>query len=302
MSTPVKLTVDGDGRVHGANVAHNAPFPTKSGVPDGMVVPAGVQGVVMHTMEGNLPGTITTFNDQTPPRKSAHFGVDQDGNIHQFGPVNGWESWAQGAGNPSWYSIEFADDRNPRNPLTSAQVNAGAQLLELLSRPEVGRFKLQVSDSTDTEGFGWHGMGGVGWGDHPDCPGEVRKAQREDIIDLAKVIRIGMLPGPRPFGPVTGLKKVSVGADSVTLSWSAPAVPVENQAVGSYEIALSVGSQLAAEVPGFPHFEPKESGPQTWTGKNLKASTTYTAGVRARDKKGKNAGPWATVTFATPAS
>ena len=67
MSTPAKLTVDGDGdgRVHGANVAHNAPFPTKSGVPDGMVVPAGVQGVgvVLHTMEGNLLGTITMFND-----------------------------------------------------------------------------------------------------------------------------------------------------------------------------------------------------------------------------------------------
>ncbi len=60
---------------------------------------------------------------------------------------------------------------------------------------------------------------------------------------MAKVIRIGMLPGPRPFGPVTGLRKVSVGPDSVQLSWSAPAVPVENQAVGDYQIALSVGSR-----------------------------------------------------------
>src|ERR1700761_6638122 len=188
MSTPQKLTVDSAGRVHGPNVTGNDPFPTRSGVPDGMVVPAGVKGVVMHTMDGNLPGTIATFNDQTRPRKSAHFGVDQEGNIHQFGPVNGWESWAQGAGNPYWYSIEFADDVNPRNPLTSAQINAGAQLLELLSRPDVGRFTLQVSDSIHTDGFGWHGMGGDNWGGHFDCPGDVRKAQRQDIIALAKVI------------------------------------------------------------------------------------------------------------------
>ncbi len=55
-------------------------------------------------------------------------------------------------------------------------------------------------------------------------------------------------------------------------------------------------------MPGFPQLEPKEASPQTWDGKNLKAVTTYTAGVRARDKKGSNEGPWATVTFATPAS
>ena len=51
-------------------------------------------------------------------------------------------------------------------------------------------FPLQVSDSTAVNGLRLtHGMGGVAWGDHPDCPGDVRKAQRAQIVALAMAIR-----------------------------------------------------------------------------------------------------------------
>ena len=190
--TPPKLSVDAHGRVHGANVTWNNPFPTKSGVPGGMNVPHDVLGLIMHTQVGNNPGTVKEFNDQTiRPRKSAHFCIAQDGSVVQMGSVLGWESWAQADGNARYYSAEFADHGDPANPLTQDQINAGAQLLELLSRDTVGRFPLQLCERPGDEGFGWHGMGGQSFGNHPDCPGKVRKPQRADIIERARAIRNG---------------------------------------------------------------------------------------------------------------
>jgi hypothetical protein len=191
--TPPKLIVDDQGRVHGANVTWNQPFPCPNGDDKEMTVPKGIFGFVLHTQVGNNPGTIETFNNPhlAKPR-SAHFCVAQDGSIVQMGPVNGWKAWSQVDGNRQYFSAEFADDKkNPPPALTQEQVNAGAQLLELLSRDTVGRFPMQISDRPGDEGFGWHGMGGKSWGNHPDCPGETRKAQRPAIIELAQAIRAG---------------------------------------------------------------------------------------------------------------
>lgn len=190
--TPPKYSVDSDGRLHGANVTWNDPWPTPNGSPGGMVVPSGVNGVVMHTMVGNSPGTISEFNNPGA-QASAHFAIDQDGNVHQFGPVNGWMSWAQENGNPTWYSIEHADNGDPGNPLTQAQMNASAQVVEALSR--VGNFPLQVTDSTGGEGYGVHNMGGAAWGGH-SCPQNPngsgpRAGQRTQILQIAKAIRTG---------------------------------------------------------------------------------------------------------------
>lgn len=195
--TPPKLSVDSSGRVIGSNVTWNSPWPCSNGDNGGMSVPHGIVGVVEHTMVGNLLGTIELFNDSSY-QASAHFGIDQSGNIHQFGPITGWKAWAQEAGNESWYSIEHADDGNPGNPLTSAQMNASAQLVELLSR--IGVFPLQVTNSTGTEGYGVHYMGGAAWGGH-SCPQEEdgegpRANQRYEIIDIAKAIRSGA-PAPK---------------------------------------------------------------------------------------------------------
>ena len=193
MTVPVKLSVDSEGRVHGAAVTWNKEFPCVNGNAREMVVPGGILGFVLHTQVGNNPGTIDTFN--TPhldkPR-SAHFCVAQDGSIVQMGPVNGWKAWAQVDGNRTYYSAEFADDaKDPPPALTQQQVTAGALLLELLSRDALGGFPMQISDRPGDKGFGWHGMGGDAWGGHPDCPGQTRKAQRSGIITLAQAIRAG---------------------------------------------------------------------------------------------------------------
>jgi hypothetical protein len=150
-----------------------------------------MMGVVMHTMVGNLPGTVATFNNAAN-QVSAHFGIAQDGSVHQFGPIGkGWIAWAQVGGNRAWYSIEHADDGNTENALTNAQLTASAQLVEVLSR--FAGFPLQVTDSTDVKGYGVHNMGGAGWGGH-SCPGPgPRAGQRFEIIKRAKAIRTGQV-------------------------------------------------------------------------------------------------------------
>src|SRR5258708_39089636 len=88
---PGRLKVDSDGKVSGpATISYNNPFPTVNG----NYGSGAMQGVVMHTMVGNLPGTITVFNEPSY-QASAHFGMDQLRNIHQFAPIrNGRIAWA----------------------------------------------------------------------------------------------------------------------------------------------------------------------------------------------------------------
>jgi hypothetical protein len=195
-SIPGKLKVQDDGRVTGpASIAYNDPFPCVNGSWGS----GAMQGVVMHTMVGNLPSCITVFNDPSY-QASAYFGIDQQGNIHQFGPIGkGWIAWAEVAGNLTWYSIEHADDGNPDIPLTAAQIRSSAQLVEMLS--SYAGFPLQVTDSVNGRGYGVHFMGGEAWGGHtcPDLPPKhVRSKQRPAIIALAKQIRAGGTPPPPP--------------------------------------------------------------------------------------------------------
>src|SRR5215467_11621077 len=123
-----RLEVGHDGRVRGpANIKYNSPFPCVNG----SFGTGAMKGVVMHTMVGNLPGTTELFNDQAR-KVSAHFGIAQDGEIWQYGPIGkGWEAWHAAAANKAWYGIEHADDGNTANALTRAQMEASAQLFEL---------------------------------------------------------------------------------------------------------------------------------------------------------------------------
>ena len=187
MTVPGQLHVDtSTGHVTGpAAITYNHPFPCVNGSWGS----GPMLGLVMHTMAGNSPGSVAWFNNPAA-QASAHFCIAQDGSIVQMGPIGkGWIAWAEAAGNGSWYSAEHADNGNPANPLTQAQITASAQLLECLSA--FAGFPLQVSDSPTVKGYGYHGMGGQAWGGHENCPGEVRKAQRGEIVALAMAIRHG---------------------------------------------------------------------------------------------------------------
>ncbi len=183
-----RLEISADGRVTGpVAITYNNPFPTNNGSWGS----ATMMGVVMHTMVGNLPGTVDIFNNPSYA-VSTHFGIAQDGSVWQFGPIGqGWIAWAQMAGNETWYSIEHADDGNTANPLTDAQLTASAQLVEVLSR--FAGFPLQVTNSVAVKGYGTHVMGGGAWGGHT-CPGPgPRAGQRREIIRRAEAIRAGQI-------------------------------------------------------------------------------------------------------------
>ena len=198
--TVEKLHFD-NGRLRGeASISYNQPWPCPNGH-SGMDVPQGVLGVIMHTMVGNLQGTISVFNN---PRyqASAHFAIDQSGHIHQFGPVTGWVAWAQADGNMNYYSIEFADNGNPNHPLTDRQLTAGAQVVEALSRH--GVFPLQQANRPGNQGLGVHYMGGISWGGHscPDLPPRhVRSHQRSEMLARARAIRSGKQAAPAEHHP-----------------------------------------------------------------------------------------------------
>jgi hypothetical protein len=196
MTAPGRLQVASDGRVTGpARITHNTPWPCVNG----NYGSGAMMGVVMHTMVGDLPGTTTWFNNPSS-KVSAHFGIAQDGQILQYGPIGkSWCAWHAMAANLAWYGIEHADNGNPANPLTEAQIVASAQLLECLS--EFAGFPLQVTNSVDVKGYGTHAMGGPSWGGHT-CPGPGPRAQqRYTVVEVAGQIRRNApKPEPKPAG------------------------------------------------------------------------------------------------------
>lgn len=194
---PKPLTIDSSGRLvfaSGFKVTYNNPFPTVNGSWGS----GKMQGVVMHTMVGNLPGTVAVFNNPSYAA-SAHFGIAQDGSVWQFGPIGkGWIAWAQAQGNEAWYSIEHADNGNPDNPLTDEQLTSSALIVEFLSR--FAGFPLKEANTVNETGYGVHFMGGAAWGGH-SCPQDAqghgpRAGQRAEILGRARIIRNG--------GPLAG--------------------------------------------------------------------------------------------------
>jgi len=186
------LSVGSDGRVTGpAAITYNTPFPCVNGSWGS----GAMTGVIMHTMVGSQAGTISWFNNPDAGA-SAQFGVGFDGAIHQFGPIGqGWIAWHAGAANVTWYGIEHEDGGDPSRPLTDAQLTASAQLVEMLTG--FADIPLQVTNSPSTGGLGTHSMGGSSWGGHA-CPGDVRAAQRGEVIRRAQGIRSGGGPVPQP--------------------------------------------------------------------------------------------------------
>lgn len=253
--TPGRLTVDtATGHVTGpADLHYNDPFPARNG----SYGSGAMTGVLMHTMAGDLPGTVSWFNSSRS-QASAHFGVSQAGEIWQFGPIGkGWEAWHAAEANATWYGIEFADHGNPANPLTAAQVAAAAQLVECLS--SFAGFPLQISDSPSAKGFGWHGMGGQAWGGHLSCPGDVRKAQRGAILALAESIRAGTRPPAQAPAATTAREWTTAGMESLAdlsqQEHSSPSEVLRLTAAHGFDAATAAwldavfAGQAAAKMP-----------------------------------------------------
>jgi hypothetical protein len=204
----------------------------------------------MHTMVGTLSSANAVFNDPHY-QASAHFGIAEDGSCWQWGPIGkGWIAWHCASGNGAWYGVEHADNGNPNNPLTDAQLTASAQIVECLSA--FAGFPLQEANSPSERGYGVHYMGGAAFGGHtcPDLPpNHVRSAQRPEIIRRARAIRGGPAPAPPPVPPPAAAKEDAVfialpHADRVVLApWGAP-----GQSSPYSHLSLVLAGETGAQV------------------------------------------------------
>ncbi|MFJ6214852.1 N-acetylmuramoyl-L-alanine amidase [Streptomyces sp. NPDC092296] len=140
------------------------------------------RGLVLHVQD-DTGNPYAWFNNPSS-QASSDFWVQRDGSIDQYCDTGVDYAWAQGAGNPYYASVET--EGHPDTALTSDQVEAVAQIYAW-GHSEFG-WPLAVVDSTTAHGFTYHGAGGAAWGNHPDCPGDLRKAQRAAIISRAKEI------------------------------------------------------------------------------------------------------------------
>lgn len=134
-------------------------------------------GLVLHTQQGN--GSPFGWFNNPRSQASSHFWVGKDGTVEQYVDTD-QRAWAQAAGNDSYLSVET--EGFVTEPLTTKQTRALADLYSWGMFAYA--FPKRLAERPGQMGFGWHGMGGVAWGNHPGCPGDVRKAQRSAILAL----------------------------------------------------------------------------------------------------------------------
>jgi hypothetical protein len=132
-------------------------------------------------MQGTLAGTDSWFRNPKA-QASAHFGTGKDGTLYQWVDTAS-KAWAQEAGNSVAISVENEGDSG--QSLTPQQVATLGKLLAWC-HAEYGIPLAITNDPVKGSGLGWHGMGGVAWGDHLSCPGAPIEAQRAAIIAAAK--------------------------------------------------------------------------------------------------------------------
>ncbi|MDQ1426644.1 MAG: hypothetical protein QOK39_120 [Acidimicrobiaceae bacterium] len=140
-------------------------------------------GLVLHVQEGNndLAGE---FNNRTA-QASYTFVAYADGGLDQFVDADAI-AWAQAQGNGTYNSVGTQGFAN------ESLTEACCQTIAALYRwgHDTYGWPYTLAEAPGEPGLGWHGMGDsnghTGWGGHPACPGDLRKAQRQHILDLAQ--------------------------------------------------------------------------------------------------------------------
>lgn len=149
--------------------------------------------VVLHIMQGSLPGTDSWFHDPAA-KVSAHFGTGKDGTLVEW--VDATEkAWAQAAYNSISLSIE--NEGRSGDELTGPQIEQCAQVLAWAHT----QFGIPVAVATNPAGPGGlttHGALGATGGNHPNCPGAPIVAQLPAIAARAAQITSGNPTPPAP--------------------------------------------------------------------------------------------------------
>ncbi len=144
--------------------------------PKGMIAHVGL---VLHIEQGTEAGTDSWFQNPSS-QVSAHFSIAKTGEVHQYVDTDD-KAWAEVAGNPNWVSVEF--EGMSGESLTTQQIDSCGKLYAWLH----GLYGMPFvsTDDPNGSGLGWHGMGGLAWGGHINCPGDPIKAQRGAILAAA---------------------------------------------------------------------------------------------------------------------
>jgi N-acetylmuramoyl-L-alanine amidase len=230
MTTPAPLTIDKNtGKLHspdGAiNILYSNPFPipfSKKGVTGTM------RGAVEHTTDCAWQVAVNTF--QSPNAKgSAHFLVgssaEHDGDLMQFVPLGfGYITYHAFDANLEFYGIEHEDQGDLEHhahadPISDKGLWTSALVMEFLSR--YAGFPLQLLIRENGHGFGYHRQFANWNRSGHTCPGatmtdDVRRDQRDNIINRAGQIRDAGKPAPRTPG------HVAYAAHGSALSWTDP--------------------------------------------------------------------------------
>lgn len=136
-------------------------------------------GLILHVQAGG--GSPFGWFDNTASQASSTWWVGKDGSGEQYVDPDTEHGWAQAAGNHDYHSVET--EGQPGEPLTAAQVATLGRLFR--AGHERWGWPLQLAEAPGQPGLGWHGMGGTAWGGHFGCPGDLRKAERKDILAAA---------------------------------------------------------------------------------------------------------------------
>ena len=165
------------------------PFAKWEPVPSHSGAMSAHQGLVLHVQVGN--GDCFSEFDVPANNASSTWWVSKTGQLVQYVDSD-LTAWAEGAGNSTWNSVET--EGYPNEPLTNAQMLTLARLYAW--GVNTYHWPLKTAETPSDTGFGWHGMGGVPWGNHPNCPGDIRKNQRANILYLASLTLNPPVPAP----------------------------------------------------------------------------------------------------------
>jgi hypothetical protein len=154
-----------------------------------------ILGVVIHVTAGEGD----PYNEFANPANqvSSHFGIGNgqggmgDGLIEQYVDT-AFMAWAEVNGNANYISVETEGE--PTDPLTNNQILAFAAIMVWAHRTY--GVPLVSVDTPGQLGLITHGDGGVGWGNHPGCPGPIRSQQRAAILYIADLVVNPPEPSP----------------------------------------------------------------------------------------------------------
>ena len=159
------------------------PFATWVGTPN--ETPGGMvayDGLILHRTTGSFAGAESWMQNPSA-QVSAHFEID-----HQTGELvelvdTADKAWAEANGNPRNISLEISGAVT--DPVAPVAVTKIGQLLAWCHTTHGIALRVNDDPTPGVGGLGWHGMGGVAWGNHPDCPGDIVKNLRQTIVNDA---------------------------------------------------------------------------------------------------------------------